>query len=294
MQPTPPPPHPPASENTASPKRRFNLKYAARLGKFIHLAGNDPIDQIKFISDQGFQAFEDSLMQERPLKLQEDIGNELGRLNMQMGTFVATAHFDQPTFAAGDKALRELVMNEIQAAIVVAKRLDAKWFTVVPGTRKHTLPLDYQTANVIDTLRYCSDVCETAGMVMLLEPLNSWVDHPEMFLQTIPQAYLICRAVGHPSCKILNDLYHQQITEGNLIGNLDKAWNEIAYIQVGDHPGRNEPTTGEINYKNIFKHLYDKGYQGLIGMEHGNSQPGPEGEQLVIDAYVEVDSFDTG
>ena len=138
MQPTPPPPHPPASENTASPKRRFNLKYAARLGKFIHLAGNDPIDQIKFISDQGFQAFEDSLMQERPLKLQEDIGNELGRLNMQMGTFVATAHFDQPTFAAGDKALRELVMNEIQAAIVVAKRLDAKWFTVVPGTLDHT------------------------------------------------------------------------------------------------------------------------------------------------------------
>jgi len=282
---------PPASERTLE-MSRFKLKYAARLGKFTHLAGDDAIDQIKFMADQGFRAFEDSRMQDRPVELQENIGNELERLGMQMGTFIATAHFDKPTFASGDETLREIVLDEIRAAMEVARRLDARWFTVVPGTLDHTLPLDYQTANVIDTLRYCCDVCEAAGMVMVLEPLNPWVDHPDMFLQMVPQAYLICRAVGHPSCKILNDLYHQQITEGNLTGNLDKAWEEIAYIQVGDHPGRNEPTSGEINYKNIFKHLYDKGYQGLIGMEHANSQPGPEGEQAVIDAYVEVDSFD--
>ena len=79
----------------------------------------------------------------------------------------------------------------------------------------------------------------------------------------------ICRAVGSPSCKILNDLYHQQITEGNLIPNIDAAWEEIAYFQIGDNPGRKEPTTGEINYLNIFRHLHAKGYTGILGMEHG-------------------------
>jgi hydroxypyruvate isomerase len=126
---------------------------------------------------------------------------------------------------------------------------------------------------------------------MVLEPLNPIKDHPGLFLTEIPQAYQICRAVGSPSCKILDDLYHQQITEGNLIPNLDAAWEEIAYIQVGDNPGRKEPGTGEINYKNIFKHLYDKGYNGIVGMEHGNSMKGAEGERMVIDAYRAADSF---
>ena len=260
-------------------KSRFKMKYAARLGRFTHLAGDDAIDQIKFMAEQGFAGFEDSRMQDRPVELQENIGGALRDLGMQMGTFIASAHFDKPTFTSGDEAFRELVLSEIRVATEVAQRLDARWFTVVPGALDHALPLDYQTANVIDTLRHCCDVCEAAGVVMLLEPLNPWVDHPDMFLQTISQAYLICRAVGRPSCKILDDLYHQQITEGDLTGNLDRAWDEIAYIQVGDPPGRNEPTTGEINYKYIFKHLYEKGYQGLIGMEHGNSRGAPKGNR---------------
>jgi hydroxypyruvate isomerase len=110
-------------------------------------------------------------------------------------------------------------------------------------------------------------------------------------LQKVPQAYQICRAVGSPSCKILFDIYHQQITEGNLIPNFDIAWDEVAYVQTGDNPGRNEPGTGEINYRNVFKHLHAKGFDGVVGMEHGNSQPGREGEQAVIDAYVAADDF---
>jgi len=281
-----------ATGNVTQPKHRFKLKYAARFGKFTNLAGDDPIDQLKFMADQGFTAFEDSHMQRRRVELQEKIAKEMARLGMEMGTFIATADFDKPTFASGNKDFREKVLADIRNAVEVAKRLRAKWFTVVPGTLDHTLEPEYQTANVIDTLKYCCDICEPSGLVMVVEPLNHWVDHPGMFLTRIPQAYLICRAVGSPACKILDDLYHQQITEGNLIANLDKAWEEIAYIQVGDHPGRNEPTTGEINYKNIFKHLYEKGYTGMVGMEHGNSRPGPEGEQAVIDAYVEVDSFE--
>ncbi len=135
------------------------------------------------------------------------------------------------------------------------------------------------------------EVCEPAGLVMVLDLLNWWANHPGLFLTKTPQAFLICKAVGSSSCKILDDLYHQQISEGNLIPNMDMAWDEIGYFQIGDNPGRKEPTTGEINYKNVFKHIHQRGYTGIMGMEHGNSKPGAEGEQALIDAYVEVDGF---
>ncbi len=113
-----------------------------------------------------------------------------------------------------------------------------------------------------------------------------------MILTKISQANRICKHVNSPSCKILFDIYHQQITEGNLIPNMDAAWDEIPYFQLGDHPGRNEPYTGEINYQNIFKHIYDKGFDGIVGMEHGNSIDGEEGELALIDAYVRADDFE--
>jgi hydroxypyruvate isomerase len=126
---------------------------------------------------------------------------------------------------------------------------------------------------------------------MVLEPLNTLRNHPGMFLTKVPQTYMICKAVASPSCKILFDMYHQQITEGNLIPNIDLAWDEVAYMQVGDNPGRNEPSTGEINYKNVFRHIHSKGFQGILGMEHGNSRRGEEGERAVIDAYRAADAF---
>ena len=87
------------------------------------------------------------------------------------------------------------------------------------------------------------------------------------------------------------DIYHQQIQEGNLLPNIEKCWDEIAYFQIGDNPGRNEPTTGEINYNNIFKYIHSRNYNGILGMEHGNSIEGKEGELAVIEAYKASDNF---
>ena len=162
--------------------------------------------------------------------------------------------------------------------------------TVVPGCVDLRKDMGYQTRNVIDALKQASEILEPHNLTMVLEPLN-FRDHPGLFLNKIPQAYQICQAVGSPSCKILDDLYHQQIHEGNQIPNIDLAWDEIAYFQVGDNPGRKEPTTGEINYTNVFKHIHEKGYTGIIGMEHGNSIIGKEGELALIEAYATVDSF---
>jgi hydroxypyruvate isomerase len=269
----------------------FNLKYGPHYGHFKHSAGEDYLDQLKYAADQGFTAWEDNGMPKREVDMQEKIAAEMARLNIEMGVFVATGSFTDVTFAGDDEDAKKAVLKDIKNAVEVAKRVNAKWCTVVPGLYDLKLAWEYQTANVIEMLKRCCDVLEESGLVMVLEPLNRLINHPRVFLAGSPQAYMICQAVNHPCCKILFDIYHQQITEGNLIPNIDRSWSEIGVFQVGDTPGRKEPTTGEINYKNIFKHLHEKGYMGIVGMEHGISLPGKEGEDRLVQAYVESDSF---
>jgi hydroxypyruvate isomerase len=277
--------------SSRSGKHTFKHKYAPHFGMFKNHAGEDLIAQLRFMADQGFTALEDNGMMSRPVEEQERIAKEMARLQMTMGVFVTYAEFGKATFVNNDKEVRDMLLKQMRAAVEVAKRVNAKWTTVVPGMFSTRLEWDYQTANVIEHLKYCAEIFEPHGVIMVLEPLNAWRDHPGLFLTKIPQAYQICRAVNSPSCKILDDLYHQQITEGNLIPNIDLAWDEIAYFQIGDNPGRKEPTTGEINYRNVFKHIYEKGYRGVMGMEHGNSKKGKEGELAVIEAYVACDGF---
>jgi len=278
-------------EYSVASGHKFKLKYAPHFGMFRRSAGNDLVDQLKFIADQGFRAFEDNGMKSRPVDVQEKIASEMAKMNLEMGVFVATGDFQNVTFASDKDDAREKILKDIRDSVDVAKRVNAKWCTVVPGCYSTGLEWAYQTSNVIDNLKRCAEICEPSGLVMVLEPLNPFTDHPGLFLTKVPQAFQICRAVGSPSCKILDDLYHQQITEGNLIPNIDRAWEEIAYFQVGDNPGRKEPTTGEINFRNVFKHIHSKGYNGIVGMEHGNSGPGADGEKAVIEAYVHCDQF---
>ena len=271
--------------------QRFHLNYAPHFGMFRHHAGEDIYDQLRFMADEGFTAFEDNWMVNRSPEEQEKIGQLLGDLGMQMGVFVAHAEFGQVTFASDDRAVRTRIQEEMERSVATAQRVGATWCTVVPGAYDKGIEWDYQTANVIDNLRFAAEICEPSGLVMVLESLNPWRDHAGCFLTKVPQAYLICRGVDSPSCKILDDLYHQQISEGNLIPNIDRAWDEIGYFQIGDNPGRNEPGTGEIHYLNVFRHIHQKGFEGILGMEHGNSIGGKEGERAVIDAYVAADAF---
>ncbi len=286
MQPTFSQPH------EVKQEKPFNLKYAPHLGMFKHSAGDDPGDQIRFMAEQGFRAFEDNSLSNREVEMQEKIGKALEENNMEMGVFVGNWEVRRGDgLAKGDPEVREAFLNEIRNSVDVAKRVNATWMTIVLGERYHRLELDYQTAHVVETLKRACDILESYGLVMVLEPLNPWVNHPNMFLAKIPHAYLICKAVDSPSCKILFDMYHQQITEGNIINNIDLSWDEIGYFQIGDVPGRKEPTTGEMNYLKIFQHIHNKGFEGVLGMEHGNFSPAKEGEEALIKAYREVDDF---
>ena len=288
---------------TQTPK--FKLGYAPHPGMFKASAGADVLDQIRFAADEGFTAWEDNGMPGRPAAEQERIGDLLEKLGMQMGVFVAYGSFDRPTFARPTDSDTAEIKRKLTDAVEIAKRCRAKWCTVVPGSVDQQHPDDgkwnkyggprlaegYQTANVIDMLRRCVDIIEPHGLTMVLEPLNWYSNHGGVFLQRSDQAYAICRAVNSPACKILFDIYHQQITEGNLIPNLDRCWDEIGYLQSGDNPGRKEPGTGEINYQAVFGHVHAKGFEGVIGMEHGNSQKGKAGEQAVIAAYRAADDY---
>ena len=268
---------------------KFNLKYAPHLGMFENHAGKDPIDQLNFMADQGFTAFEDNKMRTRDVALQEKMAQTMQKRGIEMGVFVAV-FLKEGHVASGDPEKRKAFLEYCKESVEVAKRVNAKWMTVVPGNVAPKIKEGYQRANVIETLKQASAIFEPHNLTMVLEPLN-FFNHPGAFLTDSPQAYEICKAVDSPSCKILFDIYHQQIQEGNLIPNMEACWDEIGYIQIGDNPGRKEPTTGEINYWNVLKFIKEKGYNGILGMEHGNSRPDKEGEQAVINAYKNVDSF---
>lgn len=267
----------------------FQMNYAPHFGMFSSHAGDDPIDQIKFMAEQGFTAIEDNGMLGRPVELQNRIGKTLANLDMTMGVFVVDAGDNwKPSLTTGKQEFIDNFVDACKRSVETAQRVNAKWMTVVPGFYDRSLPMGIQTGNVIEALRKGAEIFEPHDLVMVLEPLS---DTPELFLRTSTQTYEICKAVNSPSCKILYDIYHMQKNEGNLIRNIDLCWDEIDYFQIGDNPGRDEPGTGEINYKNVFKHIHDKGFDGILGMEHGNSMDGKKGEQAVIDAYIKADSF---
>jgi len=272
----------------------FNSNFAPHFGMFKHSAGDDFVDQIKFMHERGFRALEDNGMMGRTLADQGRISKEMSRLGIQMGVFVVG--FDnwppKTTLASGDMEWKETFLKKCREAVDVAKRVNAKWMTVVPGNFDRTLPMGVQMAHVVDALRRASDIFEPHGLTMVLEPLS---DNPDLFMRTSDQTFLLCKAVNSPSCKILFDMYHMQRNEGRLQRNIDLTWDEIGYFQIGDEPGRKEPTTGEINYKHLFKHIHEKSHElnqsFVLGMEHGNFHPGKEGEEKLIAAYRWSDDF---
>lgn len=276
--------------NPSTGRRHFKLKYAPHLGMFEQIAGSDPLAQLKFMAEMGFTAFEDNGMMGRDVALQEKMANTMATFGIQMGVFVVA--FDNwplsTSLTSGDQGWRDKFLKTCHEAVDVAKRVNAKWMTVVPGNYDRRLPIGIQTANVVESLRRAAEIFEPHGLVMVLEPLS---DTPDLFMRYSDQTYLLCKAVNSPSCKILFDMWHMQRNEGRLIKNMELCWDEIAYFQIGDEPGRKEPTTGEINYKNIFKYIHSRGFDGILGMEHGNFSEGKDGEMAVIKAYETVDDF---
>lgn len=270
---------------------RFSLHFAPHEGSFA--SRGNRLEQIAFAADQGFTAWEDNEAASRPIDEQVAMAKALSSRGMKMGVFVAAMPKwaqSRPILGANDGAEREAFLADIRASIDVAKRLEATRVTVVTGFLDPKVPLDIQTARVIDTMRRAGDIVAHHGFALVMEPLNTRTNHPGVYMQSIAQGFAVARGANSPGIKVLADLYHEQIQSGNLIPTLDMCWSEIGYIQFGDNPGRKEPGTGEVNFASIVRWLRAKKYAGVIGMEHGNSVEGRAGEERLIAAYRTIDA----
>lgn len=274
-----------AANNSKANRTKFKMKFAPTLEMFKAHAGDNPIDNIKFIADQGFTAVYDLGLINRTPQMQEKIMAEVRKTGLEFGHFSLKTPWSGPTFVLNNDEVKKMIKERMQAGIELQKRTGVNDALFVPGRIEPKLSWDAQTVNLIENLRYCCELAEKSGLRLIMEPVSDG----GVFVTKTSQAKMICIAVNNPNFKFANDIYHMQITEGNIIKNIDNCWDYIGTFHTGDNPGRNEPTTGELNYKNILQHIHDKGYISIIGLEHGKSKLGKEGELALIKAYREVD-----
>lgn len=174
---------------------------------------------------------------------------------------------DGPEFPLTDPANRERVLEELGEAIDVAAAAGSTFLNVIPGRHQETVDPAVQHSSVVSALRRVAGQAERSGVRVLVEPVNTAVDHPGIYLTSTSEGYEIVEAVDSPNVELLFDVYHQQITAGNLIATIRDHVDRIGHVHVGDVPGRHEPGTGEIHYPNVVSALADAGYEGYVGCE---------------------------
>lgn len=175
-------------------------------------------------------------------------------------------------------------------AIDYATTLGCRQVNCLTGIVPAGVDADKVHATVVDNLRFAAGQLKAAGIRLLVEPINTF-DIPGFYLHGTAQAIALLDEVGSDNLFVQHDIYHMQRMEGELANTIAKHLPRIAHMQIADNPGRNEPGTGEINYRNVFRHIHEKGYTGIIGMEHGKAGDGKEGERALIDAYRHADSW---
>ncbi len=178
---------------------------------------------------------------------------------------------------------RKTIIDGTKRSIEAAKKLDCQRLLVTTGNELEGVSRAEQHKNIVEHLKAISGLFEDAGMILNLEPLNILVNHKGYYLYTSEEGFEIIDEVGSPNVKLLYDIYHQQITEGNLIANIEANINKIGHFHIADVPGRHEPTTGEINYGNVFKKIAKLDYDGFVGMEFWPIRPDEEAVKLTLE-----------
>lgn len=170
---------------------------------------------------------------------------------------------------------REGFLRELNLAIEAAKKVDTKQLVVLTGNELGGMPRSEQMSNAVAALRAAAPFLEKNGITAIIEILNTYVNHAGYFLYYVRDGAELVDRVGSPNVELLFDIYHVQIMEGNLISNIRQNIERIGHFHVGDVPGRHEPGTGEINYRNVFKAIYELGerFQGSVALEYGPLAP---------------------
>ncbi|MBY0585740.1 TIM barrel protein [bacterium] len=255
----------------------MHLRYAINIG--THFTNHPVLDRLQKVADFGFTAVENNGLPDldRVAGSNEPnydaialYGQKLKELGMTQATWVTNGCAGKCNCSITDDSGTAEFLRRVHHTTKISPLVAGTISTVTSGIEVPKLSSKEMTQNVITALKKAAEIVEKAGgPVLVLEPLNVLVDHPGYHVVKTDHAAEIIDAVGSPKVKILYDIYHQQISEGNLIGNIRKHYDRIGYFQFGDHPGRHEPFTGEIHYPNVFKAIYQLGYQGMVGGEYG-------------------------
>ncbi len=218
------------------------------------------VDRIHAAADAGFTKIEFWPWQGKDIEEIATVCKERG---------IEVAQFTAWGFVPGmnNPKTHNKFVEEIKKSCKIAKQLNCKRMTVVGGNDIPNMSQEEMHQNIIDALKLVKPIVEEEGIMLILEPMNIRVDHKGHCLYGSEDAVRICREVDSPMIKINWDLYHMQISEGDLCGRLRDGFDQVGYIQVADHPGRHEPGTGEIYYPRIFEELHALGYTGPIGLE---------------------------
>lgn len=234
------------------------------------------VERLHRIADAGFVHFEFWFYGGKDLTAAAEVCAERG---LKPVLFVAASNLNSEKGRKG-------MLESLPKAIAAAKKLDMKMMTVIAGNEIKGVPHERQTEDVIVSLTESAKIAAPEGITLVLEPLNALKDHPGQFVVTSQHAAQIVRAVNSPHVKMLFDVYHQQISEGNLSGNIDAYKDVIGYFQIADHPGRHEPYTGEINYPHVLSEIQRSGVKGPIGLElHPAGDP-----KAAIAAVIKADA----
>jgi hydroxypyruvate isomerase len=199
----------------------------------------------------------------------------LAKLTKELG--IEIAQFTAWGFKPGmnEPKNHDLVEKTIREACDVAKKLNVKKMCVVGGDDVKGMTQDEMHEQIIVALKRVKPIVEDAQVMLILEPMNIRVDHKGHCLYGSEKPVKICREVNSPMVKINWDLYHMHISEGDLCGHLREGWDQVGYLQLADHPGRNEPGTGEIHYNRVLKEAWNLGYRDAVGLECN-----PKGDEL--------------
>ena len=200
----------------------------------------------------------------------------------------------EPNNILVDPAQHEAFLAGLEPSFEAARRLGCTTLIVLTGDERPGIPRARQIDAVVEVLRQAAPLAEQAGVTLALEPLNSLVDHPGYLLTRADEGFAILDRVGSPAVKLLFDIYHQQVTEGNLTQRLTGHIDQIAHIHVADVPGRHEPGTGEINYRFVLEQVVQAGYDGFIGLEFYPAKATPEALQAIAQIVQEINQAREG
>lgn len=232
------------------------------LGKISVAEGLAMLDRM------GYDAFE--MFDWRSASVLASFVAEKKKYSMACACLIANKGVTAPGCGLVNPHERDGFLEQINLSVEAAKKVDCKRLIVLTGNEMGGYSREQQTANVVAGLRAAAPILEKNGITAIVEVLNTYVDHAGYFLYYIRDGAEIVDRVGSPNVKLLFDIYHTQVMEGNLISNIRTYINHVGHFHVGDHPGRNKPGTGEINYRNVFKAIYDLGdrYQGYVALEY--------------------------